>query len=315
MPQDERPVLVVGGTGFLGRHVLQVFLDRGQRVRCLARRPERSPDLPAAVEVVQGDMLDPAAVARAAGGVRAVIFCVHTLSRQPAAGDGLDFMAVEEAGLRAVVAACRAQQVERVLYVTSLGVAADAASTWLRGRARTEQLLLDSGLAATVVRPGMIVGRGGDGFGLVERAARRPVGFLVSSRTQRFRTISVTDLARDLVDLLDEPRSIGRALDVGSDDVLTMDQLVARVAAHLGRRPPVLVHVPRGLLVRAAPLVERLARLPRGAVSGFVGEGSDVDLAGDVTEARALTPPPLTFDQTLVAVLGPPVPPHRGVPR
>lgn len=210
-----------------------------------------------------------------------MIVCVHTLSRQAGAARGSDFMDVEEAGLRTIVAACRARQVRRVLYVTSIGVAADATSTWLRGRHRTEQLLLDSGLDATVLRPGMIVGRGGDGFGMIDRGARRRVAVVLAGRAQRFRTIAVDDVARHLVDLLDEPRSFGRAFDVGSDDVLTTDRMVDLTAEHLGRAHPVKVHLPRRLIARLSPLLDRVAGMPRGALGGLVGDGSGADMVGD----------------------------------
>jgi uncharacterized protein YbjT (DUF2867 family) len=289
MTPSDKPVLVIGATGFLGRRVVAALRAEGHAVRCMVRNPDAAKDLAGeSVEVVRGDMLDADAVTRAAASVRAVIVCVHTLSRQTNAAREADFMDVEETGLRAIVAACREQGVSRVLYVTSIGVASDAVSPWLRGRHRTEQLLLGSGLDATVLRPGMIVGHGGDGFSMVERGARGRVAVLLASRAQRFRTIAVTDLARHLVDLIDEPRSFGQAFDVGSDDVFTMDQMIDVAADHLGRAHPAKVHLPRGVIKRLSPLIERAARMPRGALSGLVGDGSDADMIGDATPVRAL---------------------------
>ncbi len=244
---DEGAVLVIGATGFVGRRVVAELVAGGHRVRCMVRDPSRAADLAAdGVEVVRGDMLDAVAVSAAARGVRAVIVCVHTLSPQPGRRRGQDFVDVEAAGAGTIVAACQANGVSRLLYVTSIGVAHGARSSWLRGRAAVEDQLFTSGLDVTVLRPGMIVGHGGAGFGMVARGAQRRAAMLLASPHQRFRTVAVDDLAHHLVALVDEPRSFGQHFDVGSDDVLTIDEMLDLTAEHLGRRHPVKIHLPRG---------------------------------------------------------------------
>jgi len=304
MQQDNRPVLVMGGTGFLGRRLVATLLAEGYRVRCLVRDPARAQDLAGEhVEIVKGDMLDPAAVASAVASARAVYFCVHSLSKQANDSTG-DFMDVEQTGLRNVIDAAHRHGVRRVLYVTAIGTESDAVGSWARGRSRTEKMLFDSGLDATVLRPGLIVGHGGDGFGMVERGARSSVTVLLASRTQLFRTVSVDDLADALVQLMDDPRSFGQHYDVGSDDVLTIDQMMDIAAGHLGRRHPVKVHLPRRAIAAAAPLIERLAGMPRGAIGGFVGPGSDADMVGDATPIRhLLAKAPMTYREAMTAAM------------
>lgn len=274
MSDSQPPVLVVGATGFLGRRVVAALHAQGRPVRCLVRTPEKAADLASAgATLVPGDMLDEDAVGRAVKGAAAVIVCVHTISPQGDAGADEDFMDVEARGLSQVTDACTKFGVRRVLYVTSIGVAEQTGSSWLRGRWLTEQALFASGLDATVVQPGMIVGRGGDGFSIVTRAATKPLAVAIAGPRQKFRTVAVDDLARDLVDLLDAPDAYGRAFEVGSDDVLTMKEMAKITASSLGRRPSVMLFIPAGLIRRLAPLVERVARVPSGAISGFVGEG------------------------------------------
>jgi uncharacterized protein YbjT (DUF2867 family) len=302
---DQGAVLVIGATGFLGRRVVSALTADGHRVRCLVRDPARAADLPGdRVEVLRGDMLDAETVSAAARTARALIVCVHTLSPQPGRQAGHDFVDVEAAGAVNIINACRANNVSRLLYVTSIGVASDARSSWQRGRAHIEELLFTSGLDVTVLRPGMIVGHGGDGFGMVERGARRRTAVLMSSRHQRFRTIAVDDLAHQLVALLDEPRSFGQHFDVGSDDVLTIDDMLDRTAEYLGRRRPAKIHLPRSVIARIAPVIERAARMPPGAFRGFVGEGSDADMVGDATAVRAfLDQPPRPFGEAMAQAL------------
>jgi uncharacterized protein YbjT (DUF2867 family) len=302
---NDRSVLVIGATGFVGRRVVSALLADGHRVRCLARDPRRATaPLDDRVDVVRGDMLAADTVATAARGVRAVIVCVHTLSPQTGRQAGHDFVDVEAAGAANIIDACRANNVRRLLYVTSIGVAPDSRNSWLRGRARIEKTLFTSGLDVTVLRPGMIVGHGGDGFGMVERGARRRVAVLLSSRRQRFRTVAVDELAGQIVALLDEPRSFGPPFDVGSDDVLTVDEMLDLAAEHLDRPHPTKIHLPRGAIARIAPVIERAARMPPGAIRGFVGEGSDADMIGDPTAIRALlAQPPQPFHQAMAQAL------------
>ena len=300
------PVLVAGATGFVGRRLVAALIASGRHVRVLARDPRRAADLAGErVEILAGDMLDRDAVGRAVESSSAVFVCVHTLSPQQANDGTSDFVDIEEAGLTNIVDACRAHDVRRVLYLTSIGVAPDGGSTWLRGRWRTERLLLDSGLEATVLRPGMIVGRGGDGFGMVERGARRRVAVVLPTREQRFRTIAVDDLAGELVELLDDARSHGQVYDVGSDDVLTVDQMIDLAAEYLGRPHPIKIHLPRSLIARLAPVIERAPHLPRGAIGGLVGDGSSADMVGDPLPIRTLlSHPPRPYRVAMADALG-----------
>lgn len=304
MAQDTSTVLVIGASGFVGRHLARPLLADGRRVRCLARDVTRVRDLAdAGCEVVPGDILDRASLARALDSVQAAYICIHTLSPQGANAAGRDFMDVERAGLQNIVDGCRTTGVRRLIYLTSIGVAPDAPSAWVRGRAQTEQLLFTSGLDVTVLRPGMIVGRGGTGFDAVARGAAAPAAIVLGRGRQKFRTIAVDDLAHYLVGILDEPRTFGQHYDVGSDDVLTTGQMIDLAAEHLGRRTPVKIHVPGRLLRLTAPLVERLSKLPRGAMTGLA-DSLQVDMAGDPAPIRALLPrPPQTYRQALESAL------------
>jgi len=289
MSHTEQPVLVIGATGFLGGRVVAALQESGHHVRCLVRSPHKSAALRAAgAEIVAGDLLDARSIDAAVSGTRAVIVCVHTISNQTAAEGSQGFMDIEAEGLRHVTAACKKYGVSRVLYVTSIGVAETATSSWLRGRWQTEQALLQSGLAATVVRPGMIVGRGGDGFSIVARAATTRFAVAIAGPTQKFRTVAVDDLAHNIVDLIDIADAAGRVLEVGSDDVLTMRQMIAITAESLGRRPGVTFFVPGGLIRALAPVIERIAKVPRGAISGFVGDAPQDDMVGNPTQLRTL---------------------------
>ena len=289
-------VLVIGASGFVGRRLSRALLDDGHAVRCMARTPAKVADLAAAgCEVVQGDMSDAASVLRAMGSMDAVYVTVHTLSPQPASAPDQGFMDVETAGLRNIVAACLEQGARRLIYLTSLGTDASSPYVWLRERGRAEQFVLTSGLDATVIQPGQIVGVGGHGFNMMVGQARSAVAVMMGNGRQRWRNIALDDLVYYLVGVLDDPRTYGQRFDVGCDDVLTNDQMVDVAADVLGRPHPIKLHIPRTLTASLAPLIERLAKLPKGAMSGLV-EGMKDDAIGDPMPIRRILPrQPLSY--------------------
>ena len=288
-----KKVLVIGASGFIGRQLTIALLVAGYAVRCLARNIAKVEDLArAGCEVMPGDIADLAAVQRAVEAVEAVYIVIHTLSPQPGSRAGARFMEVEKTGIQNVITACRAGGVRRVVYVTSLGVSADERSEWLRERWHTEQLLLTSGLDTTVVRPGFVVGAGGLGFDTVVGNAKRRVAFSLSGDKPKMRTIAVDDLVYYLVGVLDELRTYGHGYDVGSDDVLSTNQLIDGTADLLGRPHPLKLQLPLGLMSAGAPLIERLGKLASGTIKGIV-DGVKVDMIGDPLPLRTLLPRPL----------------------
>jgi uncharacterized protein YbjT (DUF2867 family) len=289
-------VLVFGASGFAGKRLARALLAAGHTVRCLARTPAKIVDLAAAgAEVVRGDMSDGASVARAVESMEAVYVAVHTLSPQPASSSDQGFMDVETAGLRNIVAACLEHGARRLIYLTSLGTDPTASSVWLRERGRAEQFLLASGLDATVIKPGQIAGVGGHGFNMMVSQAKSRVAVMTGRGSQKWRNIAVDDLVYYLVGVLDDPRAFGRCYDVGCDDVLTNDEMIDIAADVLGRPHPFKLHIPQSVTASLAPLIERMAKLPKGAISGLV-DGMKDDAIGDPTPIRAILPrPPLSY--------------------
>ncbi len=284
-----RTILVIGASGFIGRRIAKALLAGGHAVRCLARDPAKVQDLATVgCEIVKGDISDLDSMKQALISVQAVYIAIHTISPQPASAAGQRFMAVELNGLQNIVTACQAHGARRLIYVTSLGIAVDASSEWLRERWRAEQFLLTSGLDVTVIRPGMIVGVGGRGFGMVASQARKSVAIGMGGR-QKMRSIAVDDLIYYLVGVLDDPRAYRQCYDVGNDDVLTNSQMIDAAAEIFGRRHPPKLKVPWTLLGALAPLLERVGKLPRGAIKGLVDSQKD-DTGGDPMPIRSILP-------------------------
>jgi uncharacterized protein YbjT (DUF2867 family) len=236
--------------------------------------------------------------------VEAAYISVHTLSPQHANAAGQGFMEVEMNGLQNIVTSCQAHGVRRLNYVTSLGIAPDAPSAWLRERWKTEQFLLNSGLDVTVIRPGQIVGVGGRGFDTMVSQAKRPVSInLLGGGQQKMRNIAVDDLVYYLVGVLNDPRAYGQCYDVGCDDILTNNQMMDITVELLGRHHPIKPDVPQTLLSALAPLIERTSKLPRGSIKGVL-DSLKTDAIGDPMPIRTILPrPPLPYRQAVERAL------------
>ena len=298
-------ILVIGASGFLGRHVALALHENGYAVRCSARDLSRVQTLAAAgCETVQADISDEASLERALEGIEAVYVLIHTLSTQTANTTGKSFMDVEMAGLQHIVTACKAQGVHRLVYVTFLGVAADAASEWIRGRWKAENFLLGSGLDVTVIRPGQIVGVGGSGFNTMVSQAKQTLSInMFGNGKQRMRNIAIDDLIYYLVGVLGDSRASGRSFDVGCDDVLTYNEMLDVAAEVLGRRHPAKIDLPRPIMGTLAPLAERAAKMPKGAMKAVL-DSFETDSVGDPKPIRAILPRrPLPYRQAVERAL------------
>lgn len=161
----------------------------------------------------------------------------------------------------------------------------------MRERWRAEQFLLNGGLDATVIRPGMIVGAGGRGFGMVASQAKKSVAVGMGGQ-QKMRSIAVDDLIYYLVSVRNDPCAYQQCFDVGNDDVLTNSQMIDAAAEVLGRRHPTKLKISPTLLGALAPLIERVGKLPRGAIKGLV-DSLEGDASGDPMPIRSILPRPL----------------------
>ena len=297
-------ILVIGGSGFVGGYLTRQLLAEGYKVRCFARNPEKVKELEElGCEIVKGDLSDLSSVQHALDSMDAVYISIHTLAPQHKNTADLGFMDIEMNGLKNVVMGCKMHQVHRLIYVTSLGISSDKKDAWTSGRWKTQQYLLNSGLDVTVIQPGMIVGIGGQGFNMVLANAQKRTAFVVGNGRNKFRCIAIDDLTYNLTGVLKEPKAYGQCYEVGSDDVLTGDQLIDAAAEVTGHPHPRKIHIPLVVLRFAAPLIERIAKSPKGSIKGAL-DGLGADMIGDPSAIRTLLPRrPLSYKQAVERAL------------
>jgi uncharacterized protein YbjT (DUF2867 family) len=251
--------LVTGATGYIGGRLVPELLAAGHRVRCLARSPGKLRDYPWAerVEIVHGDVTDPASVGEALRDTDVAYYLVHGL------GGGRDFERTDREAARTFAEQARAAGVGRIVYLGGLtppGVPEQALSPHLRSRAEVGRILLDSGVPTTVLRAAVVIGSGSASFEMLRYLTERlPVMVTPSWVGTRVQPIAVRDVLRYLVGSARMPAHVSRAFDIGGPDVLTYRDMMVRYAA--------VAELPKRLIVPVPVLTPRLSSLWIGLVT------------------------------------------------
>lgn len=238
-------VLVTGGTGFIGSHVVRKLLEKGHRVAVMTRNPAAAGGtVPAGVEVRPGDVKDPASLQTAMAGVDVVINAVQ-FPNHPVENPrkGHTYMEVDGNGTVRQVAAALAAGVKRFIYVSGAGAREGQAYPWFKAKLMAEGAVKGSGMAWTIFQPSWVYGPG-------DRSLNKFVGFarflpfipVVGNGKTKVQPVLVDDLAEVIAASVEEPRTAGKVYQVGGPQDLTMDEIIQTMLRVMGRRRPLLHH-------------------------------------------------------------------------
>jgi uncharacterized protein YbjT (DUF2867 family) len=230
-------VLVLGGSGFVGRYVVAELSAAGHFVVVLTRHRSRARHLLPlpTVQVIECDPYDGATLARSTRGMTAAINLVgvlHERGRQTFARAHVELP-------RALAAACRTSGIGRILHMSALGAGSDAPSRYLRSKAEGEAAVASSGLASTIFRPSVIFGREDAFLNVFARLARLFPLIPLAGANARFQPIYVKDVATCFVRALEDNETIGERYALCGPASYTLSQLVRYVAQTSGHPRPV----------------------------------------------------------------------------
>jgi len=235
-------VCLVGGSGFVGRHIAERLAARGVRVIIPTRNRERCKSdlivLPS-VELVTADVNDPVQLAGVAAGCDALVNLVGILHERRPGGFRRAHVTLTEQSL----AVCRDLGIGRYLHMSALGAATDAPSEYQRTKGEAEQRVAAAqaaGLATTVFRPSVIFGDGDSFLSLFARLLALAPVVPLGSPDARFQPVWVEDVAHAFVSALELPQTVGQRYDLVGPDVFTLRELVQLVGRITGRERPVI---------------------------------------------------------------------------
>jgi uncharacterized protein YbjT (DUF2867 family) len=283
-------LLVTGGTGFVGTHLVNALVRRGHEVAVLARHADRALNrYNRPVESCRGDVLDLASLSAAIAGRDAVIHLVGIIHEKgPQTFDRMHREAVGN-----VVTAMQPTDVRRLLHMSAVGAAEDSPSEYARTKAAGERAVRASGLEWTIIRPSIIFGPG-DGFVslLAPIIEKNPLFIPVIGKGRtRFQPVSVYDVARVFGEALEKPEAVGRTFELGGPDILTLNEIYREIATVLGKRRKPLVHLPLWwgrLLARTFELLARRGWIDAPPLTRDQLKSLSRDNVADVSETIAV---------------------------
>lgn len=275
-------ILVAGGTGFVGRHLVPELLEQGHQVLVMTRHPSARHD---GAREVYGDVSDMPSLAAAMADVDAAYYLVHTLDRD-------DFVERDREGATTFGRQAASSKLKRVIYLGGLGDDGDDLSPHLRSRREVENILSEH-VPTTALRAGIVVGDGSVSWEILCQLVER-LPIMVTPRWVQTKTqpIALLDVVTYLVAVLDLEVT-GRHFEIGAPESMTYKEMI-EVAAH---------EMGRSLHILPVPL------LTPALSSHWLRLITDVDLQTARTLVDSMTNEVVVTDRTLEDLSG-----HRPMP-
>lgn len=228
-------VVVVGGSGFVGRHLAQELLNRGARLRVASRQPERAAGLkPLAnlgqVQLVRADLTRSDSLPQVLAGADAVVNLAGTFAGE------LD--AVMGRGAGALAQAAKAAGAAAFVHVSAIGADPAGETEYARAKAAGETAVLAAFGSATIMRPSVLFGPDDQFITMFAGLSASLPVLPVFGSSAKLQPLLVDDLALAICAALEHPAAHGgKTYELGGPEVVTMGEMNRRVALAAGRAP------------------------------------------------------------------------------
>ena len=255
-------VTVFGGTGFLGRHIVEGLSRDGVAVRIAVRHRDQAifhgaPD-GGQITSMAVDVRDEAAVGAAIAGVEGVVNAVSAYVEK----GGITYTDIHERGAGNIARACHQQDVQCLVHISGIGADPASTSLYIGARGRGDLLVGQAFPRATILRPSVMFGPDDAFLNALAKIIRlTPVIPLIGGGRTRLQPIDVRDVAEAALRSLQNPGSEGHIYELGGAETYTLREITELVAARMGRRPA-FIPIPFALAHSLAQMFEFLPAAP-----------------------------------------------------
>jgi NADH dehydrogenase len=284
-------VTVFGGSGFIGRKVVQTLARAGWRIRVPVRRPHLAQKLrvlgnTGQIQLVQGNVRFADSVAEAVRGADAVVNLVGLLFEK----GKQTFAATQAGGAANIAQAAKAAGITRVVHISAIGADARGKARYARTKVQAEEAFRAAVPSSVILRPSIVFGPDDDFFNrFADMARSAPALPLIGGGRTRFQPVHVGDVADAVRAALERPDAAGRTFELGGPGVYTFRELLAFITATIERRRalvplPFFVAQPLGLALGTVsrlnpfggpPLTaDQVEMLKRDNVVGLTGDST-----------------------------------------
>ncbi|HLB70504.1 MAG: complex I NDUFA9 subunit family protein [Candidatus Methanoperedens sp.] len=251
-------ILVTGGTGFVGSHLVRRLALEKIQMRCLVRKTsniERLRD--AGAEIAYGDVTDKESLKKAAEGVETVIHLVGIIVEHKDAS----FEMIHTRGTRNLVEACRESGVKRFIYISALGALENARSRYHKTKWEAEQIVIKSKMEYVIFRPSIMIGEWGGFITMLSRIVRQAPVVPILDGESRVQPIYVENTVDCIIRSLGDPETTGRIFEIAGPEQITYRELFLELMGVLGIKKPA-IEIPTWLMWPAAYILERIMDRP-----------------------------------------------------
>ena len=293
-------VAVAGARGFIGS-ALMAAQKQGVTWLALSRSPHQPADN---IESRVCDLFDLEQTKQALAGADAAVYLVHSMQKPQDNASGtfadFDLLAADNFARAAAHAGLK-----KIVYVSGLMPATGAQSQHLRSRYEVEQVLAASGVPLTVLRAGIVIGPGGSSFQILSKLSQRLPVMITPSWTK---TLTQPVGLRDVVSAIDwclrSEQANGQIFELGCDERVTYNDMMARTGEVFGRRPAI-IPVPFFSLTLSRLWVSLFSGQPKELVAPLIQSLKQPMLAQDRQLYQLAGIEPQSFDQALRAAAQP----------
>jgi uncharacterized protein YbjT (DUF2867 family) len=261
-------ILITGGSGYIGSHIVKRFTKEGGSIRALIRNPERArregrlSNLE--IEWSEGDVTQPETLNKAMQGIDLVI---HTVAIAVEKGNNT-YERVNYQGTVNIVEAAKASDVNRLINLSQLGAKASLPYRMMASKGKAQDYVAQSDLDWTAFRPSVVWGPEDEFANTFARLVPlTPIIFpIIGDETTQFQPIWVDDLAEAIFKAHADPSTIRKEFELGGPEILTLEEIERRTLAALSARR-IFIRFPLPLLrisnVTTENALERFVSDPR----------------------------------------------------